>query len=348
MNPKRAILGATLLAGALVLLTPGCRSRVQYHPSGGPALAGAQLQPPGETAPDGWAEVSPPGTGLACHMPGLARYDQRVGRESDGAFYRTVSARAEVPYGSFGVIVTEWEGGLVGDPLETARDVADNLFSQQQLDQRRSQRLDMAGFYAREDTGLAPNGVFVALRQFVGSHRIYVAMAIVANAPAPLRMAESFMSSVRLGLNDALLPVGQGEEAHALFLPETDFAVRMPPLTSRRTADLDLGERSAVAHTFVSQVPNARLRVRVIDLPRGEDLGDLEEIAAHLGLGDAGSPVSASGFPGASFSRTSGDTAVEGRIFQTASRVYVLEAASPTSGAPTQLIRTFFDSFRIL
>src|SRR5690606_15695007 len=95
---------------------------------------------------------------------------------------------------------------------------------------RRTQRLDIGGFYGREDTGLAPNGVFVALRQFVGARRIYVAFAIVAHAPGPLATAESFMGSIRLDVDDALLPVGGASTAlSAIFVPETDFAVRMPP-----------------------------------------------------------------------------------------------------------------------
>ena len=99
----------------VVMAGPGCarRSRAAFQPSGGPQVAGQQ----------GWAwpEVNPPGLGIAFRMPGPPRYEQRFGREEDGAFYRSISARTEVPYGSFGMIVTEWEGGLVGDTLEAAR-----------------------------------------------------------------------------------------------------------------------------------------------------------------------------------------------------------------------------------
>lgn len=333
-----------LCASTLVLsLASGCarRARYEYRPQTGPQVAGQR----------GWAwpEVNPPGLGIACRMPAAPRYEQRVGREDDGAFYRSISARSTVPYGTFGVIVTEWEGGIVGDPLESAHELANEVFSEQQLTQRRSQRLDIAGFYGREDTGLGPNGVFVALRQFVGARRIYIAFAIVAHQPGPLSTAESFMSSVRLDVGDAILPVGgESTVASAIFVPETDFAARMPPISSRRTEDLAVGDRTLVTHSFVSETPQARLRVRVIDLPDRVDAELVQEVTETLGLGEQGPPVSASGFPGTTFARTSGSVAIEGRMFITASRIYVIEAARPSAQPAADIIREFLDSFRIL
>lgn len=332
----------------VVMAGPGCarRSRAAFQPNGAPPNGGPQV-----AGQQGWAwpEITPPGLGVAFRMPAQPRYEQRFGREEDGAFYRSISARAEVPYGAFGMIVTEWEGGLVGDTLEAAHEVANNVFSEQQLTQRRTQRLDIGGFYGREDTGLAPNGVFVALRQFVGARRIYVAFAIVAHAPGPLATAESFMGSIRLDVDDALLPVGGTSTAlSAIFVPETDFAVRMPPISSRRTEDLRVGDHNVVTHSFVSETAGARLRVRVIDLPERADPETVEEVTRALALGQTGAPVSASGFPGNVFTRTTGSVSIEGRMFITAQRIYVIEAARPGSGQASDTVRDFFDSFRIL
>lgn len=347
------------IATFVCLLALGCgRRRVNYQPTG-PQVAGQQgwAQPriaqPGQavTPQDGWmwAEINPRGLGLACRMPATPRYEQRIGREDDGAFYRSGSARVTVPYGNFGVIVTEWEGGIVGDPLDAAHDLANTVFSEQQLTERRSKRLDVAGFYGREDTGVGPNGAFVALRQFVGARRIYVAFAIVARAHGPLGSAEAFMSSIRLDTGDAIFPVGgSSERASAIFVPETDFAVRMPPLSSRRTEDLTIGDYTLTTHSFVAETPGARLRVRVIDLPERADLEVVQEITQGLALGQLGAPVSASGFPGNAFTRTSGNVAIDGRLFITASRMYVIEAARPSTQPASALAREFFESFRIL
>jgi hypothetical protein len=282
-------------------------------------------------------------------MPIAPRYEQRIGRAEDGAFYRSMSARASVPYGSFGVIVTEWEGGIVGDPLEAARELANTVFSEQELTERRSQRLDIPGFYGREDTGVDPDGAFVALRQFVGARGIYVAYAIVARARNSLASAEAFMRSIQLGTGDAIFPVdGPSAVASPIFVPETDFAVRMPPPTVRRTEDLTVGDHTLTAHSFVATTPNVRFRVRVLDLPEQADTEAIQEITQALAVGQLGGAVSASGFPGIAFTRTSGDRTIEGRLFITASRIYVIEASRPSSRPRDALAREFFESFRIL
>ncbi len=339
----------TLLLSALLLLaTPGCRARrVEYGGVYGNVHAPQVAASAGTGW--GWNDVAVQGTGLSCRFPTQARYTQRVGREPDGAFYRTRSARAEVPYGVFGVSITEWEGGLVGDPLEVARRVADDIFSTAELRDRRTQRLDIAGFYGREDVGIAPDGVFVALRQFVGQRRIYLAIATVANAPGPLGTAERFMTSIRIDTADAILPVGHGAEPAPMFMPETDFAVRMLPVSSRRSEDLDLGERRVPMQSFVSDGPGVRLRVRVIEVTGGVEPEMLEQIADRLSLGQRRDPVSCSGFPGANFAeRASGNVVIRARLFVTANRVYVLESASRPAQSHDPIIETFFDSFRIL
>lgn len=343
MTGGRPILGACAIGLAMIA---GCGARrVEYRPADlAPRVAGAT------EAQGGWAwpEVTVEGTGLTCRFPAQPHYDQRVGREDDGAFYRTRSARSRVPYGSFGVSVTEWEGGLVGDPLEAAASMADDVFATQHLRERRSQRLDIPGFYGREDTGLAQNGGFVALRQFVGRSRIYVAFAVVSNAPGPLSTAEGFMGSIRLDAEDALLPMGTGREPSPVFMPETDFAVRMPPLSARRTEDLEIGERTVPMQSFVAEGVGVRLRVRVIEVRGGADPELVAQIVAQLSLGQPGGPVSASGFPGTAYERTTGNVVVRGRVFVTAARVYVLEAATPPAPSVDPTVRGFFDSFRIL
>jgi hypothetical protein len=122
----------------------------------------------------------------------------------------------------------------------------------------------------------------------------------------------------------------------------------MPPISSRRTEDLRVGDHTVVAHSFVSETAGARLRVRVIDLPEGADPETVEEVTRALALGETGAPVSASGFPGVVFARTSGSVSIEGRMFITASRLYVIEAARPGSARSSDAVRDFFDSFRIL
>lgn len=335
--------------------TLGCTSRRQYGSSTAPTYGyrgapqgqyGQARQPSGGWA---WAEVRPAQTGFACRMPAQPRYNHRVGRDPDGAFYRTINARTQVPYGSFAVIVTEWEGGLVGDPLEAAASAANDIFSRERLGRRRSQTLDVPGFYGREDTGVAPNGLFVALRQFVGRNRIYVAVAIVQSAPAPLSTAESFMSSIRLDAGDALLPTGRGTEPTPLFLPETDFAVRMPPVTARRTEDVSFADRTITSHSFFSDAGATRFRVRVFEIGNSNMEPEMgARLARQLELGDPGAPVSASGFPGTSFRRRTGAADVYARVFVTAGRIYVLEVATRSDDPQSTVVRNFFDSFRIL
>jgi hypothetical protein len=337
----------------LATVSAGCGPRrVQYGRPGtvvvnprGVVVSSAQPQ---RGAGWAWQEVRPPTTGLACRMPVQPRFQQRVGRERDGVFYRRVDARAEVPFGNFAVLVTEWEGGIVGDALEAAASLADEIFEREGLGQRRSTRLDVPGFYGREDTGVAQNGAFVALRQFVGRSRIYVAVSIVRSDRGGLGMAEQFMGSIRLDGADAILPMGRGGAPLPLFLPETDFAVRMPPVTSRRTEDVTIGEDTVVSHVFFADAGQTRYRVRVFDLSHALESDFPTRLAEHLQLGVAGAAVSTSGFPGRVYQRTVETVTIESRLFVTGSRIYIIEVAAPSGRADDDATRTFFDSFRIL
>ncbi|HJL17440.1 MAG TPA: hypothetical protein RMH99_17355, partial [Sandaracinaceae bacterium LLY-WYZ-13_1] len=238
---------------------------------------------------------------------------------------------------------------LVGDPLEAASGVADSVFETQELSQRRSTRLDIPGFYGREDVGVAPNGAFVALRQFVGRSRVYVAMAVVANARRPLGAAEHFMGSIELDESDAILPFGAPGELEAIYLPEADFTVRMPALTHRRTVDVRVGEHTRSAWVFESRGDDVRYRVRVIAFPEGVPPGSLAEVREGLSLGDGRGPVHASGFGGRAFTRSSDSTRVDARAYVTAHRVYVVEAARRRGDrAHRAEVTEFFSSFRIL
>lgn len=311
--------------------------------------AAGYAPPPVDRVLGSWSNVTLPGTGVSCRMPGLPRLNESVRREDDGTFLRTRGGRLQLPTGSFGLLVIEWEGGMVGDALRAARELADEVFETEQLGHRRTVRVEVPGFYAREDTGVADNGVFVALRQFVGRDRVYIAMSSVPNQPHALRAAEAFMTSVRLPTADALFPMGQGGAPRQIFVPEADFAVRMPALSMQRAQDVDVGDHRLAAQVYGAQYGQVRFRIRVIDLPREPIDGELIDVFAQaLGLGTRGEALTMSGFPGAAFQRSIQGGFIESRVFLTVGRIYVLEAAMPAALSRTGDTRAFFDSFRIM
>jgi len=329
---------------SLLLLLPACGRRRALHPrSGGQGQWGA---PAGQRG--GWISVSPPRTGVTVQMPAAPQTSTRSGRDDDGARFHSTMVRSQAATGSFALIITEWEGGLVGDPLIAAAEVADDLFETQELGRRRSNRLDMPGFYGREDVGVAPNGAFVALRQFVGRHRIYVALAVVANHQLNLQVAEHFMASIELQNSDALLPFGQPSELEAIYMPEADFSVRMPALTHRSSSEVEIAGRTRSAWTYESRGSDARYRIRVIAFEESPPEGILETVGTQLSLGTRQHPTDASGFPGHVYSRASDSGVGAARVFVTATRVYVVDEAHRRGATEHEArAREFFDSFRI-
>lgn len=337
-----------VVSSLILLLLPACARRVRRNY---PNTGYAQPQygaAPGGAAMAGWVVVRPPRTGVTLQMPGGAATSTRTGRDDDGARFHSTMLRSQTRMGSFALIVTEWEGGLVGDPLISAEEVADELFETQELGRRRSTRLDIPGFYGREDLGVSSNGAFVALRQFVGTHRVYVALAVVPNQQHALQIAERFMASVELQRSDALLPFGQPGELEAIYMPEADFSVRMPALTHRSSAEVEVDGRDRDSWTYESRGGDARYRIRVIAFDGPPPEGVVQTLRAQLSLGDSAGPTSASGFPGYIYERRSETGEGEARIYVTAGRVYIVDEAH-RRGASEHASRAgqFFDSFRI-
>lgn len=327
----------------LLLLSLGMGCRRPYNASyGGPGYAGVSATP--QATRSGWWEVRPPNMGFACGMPAPTQIEGGVGVAEDGARYERALARVTVEYGTFTIVVNEWEGGFVGDPLAAARDLAGVVMDTPDLTGRRTQRLDIAGFYAREDVGRTQEGVFVALRQFVGRERLYVAVAAVVDDPHGLRAAENFMSSIELDQADALLPFGSSAALIPLYMPEEDFAVRMPPLTLRTTSQANVEGEAVDVHVFESMRPGVVYRVSVVDFRHEAPQDALAAVARQLSLGEVGAPIHASGFPGFIYGGATRGTTT--RAFLTRRRVYALQVIA--SGGPPTEQASFIDSFRIL
>lgn len=277
-------------------------------------------------------------------MPSTPRIETSSGYDDDGAAYQSVRVRADSPYGVFGMFVTQWEGGVVGDPLVIARELAESILERTDTPDRRATRVAIPGFYAREDIGHAANGSFFALRQFFGRDRIYVAVASVRSDPTGLRAAEEFMRSIALDRRDALLPFGDSTQPVPLYLPDVDFAVHMPPLASRRSSAIEVDGAPVDASMFESRHASGVYRVTVVSFPDHVPEQALEHVATTLSLGAADRYIDASGYPGRTFQPT-GDRAA--RAFATPNRVYVLEIIG-ASGLAQAARDDFFGSFRIL
>lgn len=330
---------AALLLTLLTMSCLGCATRgvghATYAPSGG-----------------GWVRVTPPGAGVAVEMPGAPHLTRSESLEDDGTPVVITTLRSDTGYGSFGLMVAEFEGGTVGDPGAVARDVAAGMLGELEIDATRSERLDSPGFYARQDVGAHRQGLVVGVRQFVGARRIYVAIAAVPSRPDLLALADRFMGSIELDPSDRLFaaagPAQPTEIAGApaswgpVYSPGEAFAVEMPAVAEVQTSTLALPSGDAAQRTFEGRAPGATYRVRVIALDDPGAAGRLDEVAAALSLGEAVGPVHASGFGGREH-RAVSDAPRVSRVFTTASRIYVLE----TTGASERAAR-FFDSFRIL
>lgn len=318
----------TLAALGALALTAGCAPRYVVH-------APASMA---------WVRVTPPGTGIAAEMPGQPNIVQERGVEDDGTGVILTSVRSEMLAAHFGLIVAEFEGGMVGDPIELARTFAEGMIGQLDLDATRAERLDVPGFYARQDVATHREGVVIGIRQFVGARRVYVAIAAVPAMPEAAHVADHFLSSIELDPGDRLYAAATEEIAawSIVYNPGDDFAVEMPAVAEVRTSTLRLPAGEVHQRSFEARGPDGRYLVRVIGFGDRSPDGSLDEVATALGLGEASGPVQASGFPGRAHrrSRPDGGT-IESRIFRTAGRVYVLET---TDGAATR----FFDSFRIL
>lgn len=319
---------ARLAALAASLLTFGCAPRVAVHPSGGA----------------GWVEVTPPGAGIAAQMPGRPTMTRGQRVEDDGTPVVVTTVRSETGVGSFSLIVADFEGGTVGDPILLAHTLAEGILGELHLSNATAERLDLPGFYVRQDVGAHQQGVVVGVRQYVGARRIYVAIAAVPQRPDLLAMADHFMESIRVDPADRLYPAASDGAAPwgPVYSPGESFAVEMPAVANVETTTLGLPSGEAAERAFEGRAGEATYRVRVIAFADPSRTASIEEVAAALSLGDATGPTQASGFPGRAH-HAAGAAPIDSRVFRTAGRIYVLE----TTGAAPDAAR-FFDSFRIL
>lgn len=337
-----------LLVAGLLVLTPGCRRRVNsgwgqpYNPNAGYG-GGYQRGGGGGYGRAGpWLPVQPAEAGFRCQMPGRAEVRERRGFADDGVPFRTIIAQTQLRFGTFSMASTHWEGGIAGDALDQTQALAERIAEIGELSNREVRRLSVPGYYGREDTGRTSEGAFVAIRQFVGRERLYVAVAVVANQQGqPLRSAELFMESLEFDVDDMILPRGQADVPVPIFVPEVDFAARMPPFTGGDSRQLTVADQELKLRSFES-VGQRTYRVLVLELEERPEEGFLDQLAGHLDLGEAQAPTHTSGYPGRAYRSAT----LRSRAFVTASRVYVLQVSSDAgSDAAAQ---AFFRSFRIL
>lgn len=342
----RSSLGWALVALACLLILPSCRSRQRY---GWARPVTAQTV--------GWQDVSPRGTGVRVSMPSTPTGETDEDVTDDGARVRQTSVAVEAPYGLFAVHVNQFEGGFVGDPLIAAAALAESIFEHADLQRDRSQRLTVQGFYAREDTGRGENDTFVAIRQFVGADRVVVALAVVPRRSRDaLRIASRFMGSIQLDPEHALMPAQGARHADGtwtpLYLPEADFAISMPRAPSLEESELVLGGQRSPVWTYETRDDWGRYRVRVVSFGRLVPEDAFGQLTEQLRLQREIRPVQTNGYPGRVFTTDQGGTRAFTRVYQTETRLYVVEAigsrASLRSRDRARILMAYFDSFRIL
>lgn len=335
-----------LVVAACLALVPGCRRRATtttawgqgYNPNAGHNGYGQ----PSYGAGGAWLPVQPAEAGFRCQMPGRAEVRERRGWAEDGVPFRTIIARSQMRYGTFSIASTHWEGGIAGDALDQTRALAERIAEIGELRNREVQRLSVPGYYGREDTGRTQDGAFVAIRQFVGRERLYVAVAVVANEQGqPLRAAELFMESLQFDVSDMILPRGQPDIALPTFVPEVDFAAQMPPFTGGDSRSLTIADQDLKLRSFES-VGQRTFRVIVLEMEERPPEGFLDRVAAQLDLGEAGAPVHTSGYPGRAYRSAT----LRSHAIVTASRVYVLQISADEGS--NDAAEAFFQSFRIL
>lgn len=331
---------ATLLL-ALALTSAGCRARGYYGYASQP-VAGNQ----------GWVRLSPPGSGLTCTMPGQPRMERRQDQDDDGTAVTVTAMQTRFPRGLFQVHVLHYEHGITGDPLEIVREIALGVLDLPDLHLEHSVRLDLPGYYAREDVVTHPQGAYIGMRQLFGRQRIYVAVVAVPRDQMAMRDAQQFLSSVQVDGNDALYPVagaGVDNAFHPIYMPQDDFAVHMPPIARVQSEEVIIDSVHAQHQLFEAERGGVTYRVRIVGF-RDENIPEnaLEQVATRFGLGSATGPAQASGFPGVQteLSGNQGE-AITSRLFRTATRIYVLETRF-AGGNPPADVEDFFSSLRIL
>ncbi|GAB5540258.1 MAG: hypothetical protein RLO52_12735 [Sandaracinaceae bacterium] len=340
----RSTLGWLGAALACLLILPSCASRQRYGWTR-PVTAGTVE----------WHDVSPRGSGVRVSMPARPIGDTDQNRAEDGARMRQTSVRAETRYGLFAVHVNQLEGGYVGDPLIAAAAFAEGIFESADLERERSQRLTVQGFYAREDLGRGENDTFVAMRQFVGADRVIIALAVVPRrSQDAMQIASRFMGSIQLDPAHALLPregARRGDGTWTpLYIPEADFAISMPSAPAMEEAEIMLDGQRTPVWTYQTQDDWGRYRVRVVTFSTRMPDGAYAAMREQLHLQREIRPVQTNGYPGLVFTTDRGGTRAFTRLYQTASRLYVVEAIGPRASmrGHARDLMAYFDSFRIL
>ncbi|MFK7984826.1 MAG: hypothetical protein AB8I08_02270 [Sandaracinaceae bacterium] len=343
----------------LVSLLPSCRSRVRWTPNSGQPYPGTFGRPARGVAQGyspRWTDTAPPDTGVRFSMPTQPVVEARTARDEDGAQRFEVVARSESAFGFFAVFTARWEGGLVGDPLRAIADSAASIFERADLQRQNARRLSVTGYYAREDTGTNAQQAHVVLRQFVGSDRVIVALALVPNRPPNVQIANQFLASIGLNSQHALF--GQAGQRQAdgswtpVYMPESDFAISMPAAPAIIEDELVVAEASRTRRVFEARDSWGRYRVQVIRF--GEWVPDeaYGELQTLLRVGRNVRPVESQGFPGRVFVADSGAERSWIRMFRTRGRVYVVEATGARDSVRDRRVGTrlnrYFNSFRIL
>lgn len=331
---------------AIACLAPGCRSRMRYGTSR-----------PLTQNTVAWRTVSSSDGSATVLMPVRPVENTTTSQEEDGARRTATLLHGETSFGYFGLFVVRFEGGIVGNPLAGVGDVAAEVFRRVEIERRRSRRLSVDGFYAREDVGADAEGAFVALRQFVGDDRVVVAMVAVPRTPDMLRIAERYMESIQLDPSHALFPTAGSRHSDGtwtpVYLPEADFGVELPSAPALREQTVELAGQRAGVQTFESRDAWGIYRVRVVGFGGDSPPSGAYEALRRMIHADRDiRPVHANGFPGRVYTRDDGANRHWIRMYQTVGRLYVVEAigarASIRDRRVGQRLLSFFQSFRIL
>jgi len=347
-----------LASAALAIALGGCRRRVS--PGGYPTYGGRPGYAPQQPAPSmGWSRVSPDVGGVSIEVPSRQPARQsHTERAEDGARRYVSSVSVENRAGLFGLLVVRWEGGIVGDPLPAASELARSIFERAEIPRDSSRRVTRNGFYGREDTGSNDGGAFVRLQQFIGSDRVVLAVAIIArDSPPAQQMAERFLGSLQLDPRHALFAAPGTQRSDGgwtpLYIPESDFGIRMPAAPSVQEQELRIAARPVTVSMFQSTDDWGTYLVRVITFPQGGVPDEaFEEVRRRLNLQDRVRFVQSSGYPGWVYTTDADGRRTLARVFLTGSRIYVVTAQGPMQGLRQRPIQrrilSYFDSFRIL
>jgi len=250
-------------------------------------------------------------------MPKYPNREASSSRLADGARISSTTYTTMFGAAGFIAIAHEVEGGIVGDPIDTAGAMLESF-----LDDAEGYEIVGADATVRD----GHPGTLVALRlerderqaqkmivhTYAGRSRVYLfaSMNQALEDATIVRAEAQFFGSIRLDTSDAPSPTGDGHLDFAAFAtihpPEAGIAVDLPGPANRATRDAQIAGVSARLHEYTTATPDHTTemiaRVFTYDERPDEVLASLREIARN-GEGEIGTvrPAQRQGYGGQAY-----------------------------------------------